>query len=164
MSGTQTDLATTRRGHACLTSASLALIALLAAGCGQSYSTDTNSPSPPGDGAPGGGGGGGVTTSVSVKLEWESPTTNQDQSCLRNLAGYVITYGNTPGAATHQDTVPLNSLSCVDTTLVTACGTVQTCSYTLHGLAPGEWHFTASAYNNDLVTGTASNDAAVATN
>ena len=116
----------------------------------------------PGNGAEGGGGSG--LGAFTATLEWESPTTNVDQSCLTNLAGYNVAYGNMPGAATYQKAIPINSLACGNTSTVTACGTVQTCKYTIGGLTSGQWYFTATSYNTDLVSGPASNEAAFTIN
>ena len=87
-----------------------------------------------------------------------------DQSCLANLAGYTVTYGNAPGSTSHSESIPLGSLSCVNTNTVTACGTVQSCTYTVRGLSSGQWYFKATAYNTDSTSGPASNEAALTIN
>lgn len=129
-------------------------------------------PPPPSGG--GGGGGGGTTPppspppagSASVALDWDSPTTNVDQSCLTNLSGYVISYGTSPGVYSVSETIPVGSvgLTCGAPSTVTACGTVQTCTYTVRGLSLGQWYFSAAAYNTDFVTSPASNEASVTLN
>lgn len=108
-----------------------------------------------------GGGGSGTFTAT---LEWEAPTTNVDQSCFTNLAGYTVTYGNASGATNYQESIPLGSLACVNTSTVTACGTVQTCTYTVRGLSSGQWYFKATTYNTDLISSAASNEAALTIN
>jgi len=83
-------------------------------GCGQQYSASGSSSgtSSPGYPLPGGGGGGNPGGNSTATLEWETPTTNDDQTCLTNLAGYIISYGTTPGAATYQQSVPASALYC----------------------------------------------------
>ena len=117
-----------------------------------------------GRGEPQGGGGGSGSGTFTATLEWEAPTTNMDQSCLTNLAGYTLTYGNASGATSHQESIPLSSLACVNTNTVTACGTVQTCTYTVRGLSSGQWYFKATTYNTGLIFGAASNEAALTIN
>ena len=104
--------------------------------------------------------------SASVALDWDSPTTNVDQSCLTNLSGYVISYGTSPGVYSVSETIPIGSvgLTCGNPSTTTACGTVQTCTYTVRGLALGQWYFSTAAYNADLVTSPASNEASVTLN
>ena len=110
------------------------------------------------------GGGGGGSGTFTATLEWEAPTTNMDQSCLTNLAGYTLTYGNASGATNYQESIPLSSLACVNTNTVTACGTVQTCTHTVRGLSSGQWYFKATTYNTNLIFGAASNEAALTIN
>jgi len=104
--------------------------------------------------------------SASVALDWDSPTTNVNQSCLTNLSGYVISYGTSPGVYSVRETIPIGSvgLTCGNPSTVTACGTVQTCTYTVRGLSLGQWYFSTAAYNTDLVTSPASNEASVTLN
>jgi hypothetical protein len=124
--------------------------------------TGSGGSTPPSGG--GGGGGSPPTGSSQVALDWDSPTTNVDQTCLTNLSGYVISYGTSPGTYTYQETVPVSSLTCTNTSTVTACGTVQTCTHTVVGLSQGQWYFSAAAYNADLVTSPASNEATITIN
>ena len=161
---TVTQGAATRSILAQITFVLFLAFALVTTGCGQSYSASGTGNTNLVGGLPGGGGGGGGTGNSTATLEWDSPTTNVDQSCLTNLAGYVVTYGNTPGATTYQEIIPVSSLSCTNTATITACGTVQTCSYTVRGLSPGQWYFTAATYNSDLVSGPGSNEAVVTVN
>ena len=119
-------------------------------------------------------GGGGPTPppspppagSANVALDWDSPTANVDQSCLTNLSGFVISYGTSPGSYSVSERIPVGSvgLTCTNTSTVTACGTVQTCTYTVRGLSLGQWYFSATAYNTDLVTSPASNETSVTLN
>lgn len=132
-------------------------IAFVMTACGRGEPQSASWPS-------GGGGGAGGSGTSTATLKWEAPTTNADQSCLTNLAGYTVTYGNASGATTYQKSIPLSSLACVNTNAVTACGTVQTCTYTVSGLSPGQWYFRATAYNTDSVSGAASNEAALTIN
>ena len=139
----------------------VAIVITACGGEGGGTSSDWNTYTVGGPPGRGGGGGGGTFTAT---LEWESPTTNGDQSCLTNLAGYTVTYGNIPGATTYQESIPVSNLACVSTSTVTACGTVQTCTYTVRGLSSGQWYFTATTYNTDLIFGPASNEAALTIN
>ena len=135
---------------------------LSANGSGGTGSGGTTTPPPSGGG--GGGGSAPPTGSSQVALDWESPTTNVDQTCLTNLSGYVVSYGTSPGTYTYQETIPVSSLTCTNTSTVTACGTVQTCAHTVVGLSQGQWYFSAAAYNADLVTSPTSNEATVTIN
>lgn len=135
--------------------------ALVMAACGGHGETESASPSNTGSGGGGSGSGSGTFTAT---LKWEAPTTNVDQSCLTNLAGYTVTYGNASGATSHQESIPLSSLACVNTNTATACGTVQTCIYTVRGLSSGQWYFRATSYNTDLISGAASNEATLTVN
>jgi hypothetical protein len=140
-------------------------IAFVMTACGGRGEPEPASPSNTGGtSGSGGGGGGGGSGTFTATLEWEAPTTNVDQSCLTNLAGYTVTYGNASGATNYQESIPLGSLACVNTSTVTACGTVQTCTYTVRGLSSGQWYFKATTYNTDLISGAASNEAALTIN
>lgn len=146
-------------------------LAMVLALSGCQSGTDQLSTSGPGATPPGGGGTPPPPSpppagSASVALDWDSPTTNVDQSCLTNLSGYVISYGTSPGAYSFSETIPIGSvgLTCVNTSTSTTCGTVQTCTYTVRGLSLGQWYFSTAAYNADLVTSPASNEASVTLN
>ena len=95
----------------------------------------------------GGGGGGGVGGTKSVSLTWDTPTTNEDGSCLTDLSNYKVYYGTSTGDYVTHDTVSLgsSSLSCVDTGLPTGCGNILSCTYTVQGLTDGAWHFVVTA-------------------
>ena len=132
-------------------------IALVMAACGGRGEPEWASPSNT-------GGGGGGSGTFAATLAWEAPTTNVDQSCLTNLAGYTVTYGNASGATNYQESIPLSTLACVNTSTVTACGTVQTCTHTVRGLSSGQWYFRTTSYNTDLISGAPSNEAALTIN
>jgi hypothetical protein len=98
------------------------------------------------------GGGGGVGGTKSVVLSWESPTTNDDATCLSDLGGYRLYYNDTGGVskATYVNyyTISINSpsLAC-DAGVPVACGNIRTCTYTAQGLTAGTWYFAATAYD-----------------
>lgn len=75
--------------------------------------------------------------SGSAVLSWVAPTTNTDGTPLTDLAGYVISYGTSPGAMT--ETIKITSAT--------------TTGYTVQGLSAGTWYFTVAAYTS---TGTQS--------
>ena len=108
----------------------------------------------PVDGDPGAGG------SSSITLTWKAPIENVDSSCTEDLSGFEIYYGNASGQYTDSTVVPLDQASCVDSTDVTACGTVQVCTYTLTGMPADTWYLVVSAndiggnqsmYSNELI-------------
>ena len=71
----------------------------------------------------------------SATLSWKAPTQNEDGTALTNLAGYKIRYGTDAGA--------------LSTTVDIA--NPATTTVTVHGLTPGTWYFTLSAYTNSGV-------------
>lgn len=83
----------------------------------------------------------------SITLEWDSPTTTTDQTCLGDLAGYRLYVTGSGGGSLNQ-ILPVNSLVCLPSGRATSCGEIQTCSYTVNGLTRGTWSFVATAYDN----------------
>jgi hypothetical protein len=80
----------------------------------------TGSPAPP--------------TSVELgtaSLTWTPPTTNTDGSALKDLAGFKVYWGSSPGSYP-------NSQTLADASLTT---------YTVSALAPGPWYFVVTAYS-----------------
>lgn len=67
----------------------------------------------------------------TVTLSWTAPTTNVDGSALTDLAGYVVSYGLTPGAYT----TTLNIVGAGSTSVV------------IEGFEPGTWYFAMEAVN-----------------
>jgi len=70
-----------------------------------------------------------------------------DDSCLTDLAGYKIHYGTSPGSYSSTETVSVGTLSCNSSSTSNACGTIQTCTYTVHGLPAGTWYFAIQAFD-----------------
>jgi Putative Ig domain len=69
----------------------------------------------------------------SATLEWEAPLANADGSALRDLAGYNIRYGTSPGALDHLVEVRNPGLT----------------TYVVDGLSPTTWYFSISSVNAD---------------
>jgi hypothetical protein len=69
-------------------------------------------------------------------LSWTPPTQNTDGSALTNLAGFVITYGDTSG--------DLSQSIAIDNPSVT--------TYVVENLTNGTWHFAVQAVNANGVT------------
>jgi hypothetical protein len=69
----------------------------------------------------------------SATLEWEAPTINADGTPLRDLAGYNIRYGTSPGALDHLVEVRNPGLT----------------TYVVDGLAPTTWYFAVSSVNSE---------------
>jgi hypothetical protein len=68
----------------------------------------------------------------SATLRWTPPTQNKDGSALRNLAGYVVRYGNSLTALTKLVKIANPGIA----------------TYVVDGLSPGKWYFTVAAYNS----------------
>lgn len=94
------------------------------------------------------GGPAGPTERGEAELAWFTPTTRTDQSCLRELEGFVIRWGRDPDALNLQREVPMSELDCEPTGRETECGEVWHCQHTVKGLSPGEWYFTVEAYDS----------------
>jgi hypothetical protein len=69
--------------------------------------------------------------SDDLTVSWRKPTTNNDGSPLRDLAGYYVYYGDNPKALTHVIQVPDPAAS----------------NYVIHKLKPGTYYFRVAAYN-----------------
>ncbi len=72
-----------------------------------------------------------AVTPADVHLKWTAPTTNENGSSLKDLAGYRIYYGRTSQGYT--DVIDTRSLAT---------------SYTITGLMDGPWYFAVTAYNS----------------
>ncbi len=104
-----------------------------------------------GGGGGGGGGSGGnsesgssapsETYSGSVPLAWAQPSKNSDGSPLTDLAGYILSYGTSPGQ--------------YDTTINTGNMT----NYTINNLPPGTYHIAVQAYDTSGNSSSYSNEA-----
>jgi hypothetical protein len=88
---------------------------------------------------------GAALASGSVTLAWVAPTTNADGTPLTDLAGYTITYGNSPSA--------MNQSVQISSAAVT--------SYTIQSLSAGSWYFSVTAYTSGGSQSPASNVAAL---
>lgn len=80
-------------------------------------------------------------------LTWEVPNQNVDGSCLTDLSGYRAYRGPAAGNYTDSETVMFNAASCSNSGTSNACGTIQTCTYTVNNLPSGSWHFSLQAFN-----------------
>jgi len=78
---------------------------------------------------------------TSASLQWTAPTRNTDGSTLTTLAGYRISYGQSPTALTN--TVQVNSPT--------------TTTYIVGNLDAGTWHFGVRAYTSTGVESGLSN-------
>jgi hypothetical protein len=90
----------------------------------------------------------GMGGSNTITLTWSAPVENVDFSCTDDLLGFEIHYGNNSEQYTESTELSVDEASCVDSSNVTACGTVQVCSYTLTGLPAATWYLAVSAYDN----------------
>jgi len=122
---------------------------------GDATTTTTTSSSSSGSA---GAGGGGECIPGQATFLWEAPNQREDGSCLTNLAGYALIYGDESETYTHRTDVPLNSTSCTDTADENECGFIQECSVTIVGLTPQLWYFALIAYDSDGVESVPSNE------
>jgi hypothetical protein len=83
----------------------------------------------------------GSNPARSATLSWSSVTRNTNGTRLKDLAGYKIHYGTSPGA--------LNSVVVLPTPTVTR--------YIVANLPSGTWYFTVAAYTGGGVDGLPSN-------
>ena len=79
----------------------------------------------------------------SITLSWQAPTLNEDGSALVDLAGYRIYWGTSPGTYTDSVTVENPGIT----------------TYTVDGLAPGDYTFVATSFNAAGVESSFSNPA-----
>jgi hypothetical protein len=86
------------------------------------------------------------TATKSVTLNWTKPTTNVDGTALTDLAGYTVSYGNTPGSYS---------------TSLTLTGGATT-SAVVEGLAAGTWYFVIKSRNTAGVESDYSGEVAAA--
>lgn len=117
------------------------LLCVLVSGCGggsengDTGPSDSRSPST------------GSETTGPVTLTWEAPNQNADDTCLADLSGYRIYQGTSIGNYTVAETVLVNALSCAPSGMSNACGTIQTCNYTLYNVPSGTWYFAVQAFD-----------------
>jgi hypothetical protein len=69
----------------------------------------------------------------TATLIWTAPSKNNDGTPLRNLTGYVISYGRTPGALTHRIVV----------------NDPRAKEHVVQKLGPGEWYFSIATLTAD---------------
>jgi hypothetical protein len=94
-------------------------------------------------------------------LNWEGPVTNTDGSCLRDLGGFKIYWGQTQGGP-YPNILDVGlpcalgaSMACGDMDMVTQ----QDCGYRITGLTNGTWYFAVSTYNVGGTESSPSNEA-----
>lgn len=105
-----------------------------------------------GDGSTGSGASSqnAVSVTADMTVTWDSPNTTVDQSCLQSVSGYRVYVGLSPGVYSTSAPVSIVDAACSETGQ-NACGAIQTCTYTVHGLAGwsgGSWHFAVTAYDD----------------
>lgn len=83
-------------------------------------------------------------------LTWDVPTTRADQSCLHDLEGFLIRWGNAPDRLDQMEHVPAEELNCTGTGKETPCGEIQRCAFTVESLQPGIWHFVVYASDSEF--------------
>lgn len=105
-------------------------LSLALAGCGGEDGT--------GGGLIGGGDG-------SATLTWQAPVTNEDDSCIEDLAGYRVIYGLAPEALNRSEMAFESSVSCEVVGQDQSCGDIRQCSYTVDGLESASWYFAVVA-------------------
>jgi hypothetical protein len=91
-------------------------------------------------------------------FSWEAPNTNLDGTCLTDLGGYRLYYGETAGFYTEVHLVDLTSTACVDSGTSNTCGAIMTCTYEVDDLPAGTWYFAMTAYDLDGNESTYSNE------
>ena len=79
----------------------------------------------------------------SATLTWQPPTQNSDGTALTDLAGYNIYWGTTPGSYPNSVTINNPGLT----------------TYVVDNLAPGDYEFVATAFNESGVESQYSNKA-----
>lgn len=93
-------------------------------------------------------------------LSWDAPTTNADGTCLRDLAGYKVSYGLSPGTYDQAVTLDLAEMSGTDTGRSTECGPVMNYTFLVENLESASWYFAvqavdasgnASGYSNEVI-------------
>ena len=65
----------------------------------------------------------------SITLAWDPPSNNTDGTPLTDLAGYIIYYGNS--SSNYTESIDLGNVT----------------TATIDNLSPGQWCFSATAYN-----------------
>lgn len=86
----------------------------------------------------------GTTTGSAARLTWDVPKQNVDGSQLRDLVGYKLSYGLSPGAYSEAVTLDLDDVSCQFSQ-----DAVERCSYTVRGLDSASWYFALQASDSD---------------
>lgn len=113
-----------------------------------------------GSGSEENGPGGTSNGPNSIVLSWKAPTTNVDQSCIGgDLAGFVVHYGFNSGVYSDSATLSIDQASCITTSEITSCGSVQVCSYTINDLPSATWFVAVAAYDMAGNDGPLSNEA-----
>lgn len=119
-------------------------------------------PPPSGGGTSSGGTGSApppLTGSNQVVLTWDSPTTKVDQSCLTDLAGYKILFGQSSRTYTYEESIAITGATCTPSGVTTSCGEIQTCTHTVRGLSRGAWYLAVKAYDVSSNVSALSNEA-----
>jgi len=98
-------------------------------------------------------GGGSTCCGDTAGMSFDVPDTNEDGSCIYNLAGFRAKWGAAPGEYTSTQEIPLDDLglTCVYLGTMGPCAPVIRCFYRLSGLSAGLTYFTVTAYNTSGV-------------
>ena len=90
----------------------------------------------------------------ALNISWNPPTQYTDDSCLTDIEGFDISYGNDSGSYHTTKNLVLSSgqVSCVQEGFDSVCNQpVMRCSYTTEALMPGDWYFVVQTYNSSGV-------------
>ncbi len=102
---------------------------------------------------PGQGGGDNTPAPAPVDrtalLTWEGPTRNADNSCLEDLKGYRISYGQEVGVYNESVDLELDELVGTRTGEVDECGEVMSYTFLIKELPTATWHFAIQAVDAD---------------
>lgn len=93
----------------------------------------------PDDGTTAGSGGAGYAV-----LRWQEPSRNTDGSTLRDLVGYKVSYGLSPGVYNETLNVDMSEVDCDQDS-----ADLRVCRYTVSDLSSASWYFAVQATDMD---------------
>ncbi len=91
-------------------------------------------------------------------LTWDAPTTNEDGSCLNDLASYRISYGLAPGVYTKTKEIGVDEMAASKTGNSDACGEIVSYTFLVDKLDSASWYFAVQAVDADGNTSDYSNE------
>jgi hypothetical protein len=80
-----------------------------------------------------------------ARLSWDAPTTRTDGTCLHDLQGFVVLWGQAPDRLANRRDLTVEQAQCRSTGTQSACGGVQRCSVGIGPLGSGTWYFAVRA-------------------